>query len=57
MLNKFYLFYKDVVSITLFATAIGTPVGKAGVCTTVVFSVVNRVLKKNLKQGKKEKKA
>ena len=37
---------RDAVSITLFATAIGTPVGIASVCTNLVFSFINGVVKK-----------
>ena len=36
----------DAASVTSFATAFGAPFGTASVCTTLVFYVVNGIVKK-----------
>lgn len=46
----------DAASVSL-ASAFGAPVGTASVCTTLVFYVVNEIVKKMKSSRKKRKKA
>ena len=47
----------DAASVTLFATTFDAPVGRARVCTTLVFYVVNGIVKKMKSRRKKKKKS